>query len=189
MQKEKQEIINQVHDFVSERCIGFSEDNIFKNHILNVRNYAIYLAKEYNANIFVVAVSAYLHDISYIMTKDHSTHEIEGSKFAKKYLSKFNISKDEITLISKCILNHRGSKKTIKSTVEEEIIACSDAMDHIMRFEHMFYRKSRKIDDFDEVIYWLNKKLERGYKKITLKKGKDIVREKYLACKIFLNKK
>jgi hypothetical protein len=174
MQKEKQEIINQVHDFVSERCIGFSEDNIFKNHILNVRNYAIYLAKEYNANIFVVAVSAYLHDISYIMTKD---------------LSKFNISKDEITLISKCILNHRGSKKTIKSTVEEEIIACSDAMDHIMRFEHMFYRKSRKIDDFDEVIYWLNKKLERGYKKITLKKGKDIVREKYLACKIFLNKK
>ena len=106
----QKEIIQKIHNFVKNESEGFAEDDIFTNHILGVRNYAIKLTKYYEANLFVVIISAYLHDIYYLQTKDHSIHETKGAEFAKEYLKKFKIPKEEIELISKCILNHSDKR-------------------------------------------------------------------------------
>jgi len=182
--KNKQEIIKKIHNFVKKESEGFAEDDIFTNHILGVRDYAIILAKKYKANLFVVIIAAYLHDIYHLQTKDHSIHEIKGAEFSKNYLKKFKLPKEEIELISRCILNHRGSKKAKRETIEERIIACADAMDHINRFQQMFHRKS-KVSNYEETIEWMKGKMQRGWNKLELKKARKIIKPRYkLAMKV-----
>lgn len=180
---EKQEIINQVHDFVKKESEGQTKDDVFSNHILNVVNFAKKLAERYNADKFIVTIAAYLHDITYIQTKEHSDHEIKGSEFAKDYLQKFNLDNKEIEAISNCILKHRGSKKRERNTTEEKIVACADAMDHIDRCLHMFYRFSRK-KGYEEGIEFIRAKLQRGYNKLELDEAKNIIQDKYNAARI-----
>ena len=181
--KKQEEIIAQIHKFVKKECIGFASDDVFKNHILEVKNFAEKLAKAYDANTFVVIIAAYLHDIYYIQTRDHSIHEIKGSEFSKKYLKKFYIPEKDIELIAKCILNHRGSKKRKRDSIEEKIIACADAMDHLNRFEHMFYRRSQDME-YEDAMEWMRGKMSRGWNKLELKKAKDMIRPRYEAAKI-----
>lgn len=184
--KKQENIISQIHNFVETESLNFAEDDIFKNHILGVRDYAIKLAKLYDANIFVVIIAAYLHDIYYLQTKNHAIHEIEGAKFAKKFLVKYDLSKEEIDLIASCILNHRGSKSQERKSVEEKIIACADAMDHINRFQHMFYRKC-KTKSYEDSMSWMRSKLMRGWTKIELEKAKTIIKSKYDLAKLVFN--
>lgn len=176
-------IARKVHAYVRKVCHGFAEDDVFKNHILGVRDFSIQLAREYRANLFVVTLSAYLHDIHYIQTKNHDIHEIEGSKFAREYLKQYGLSERETAHIASCILYHRGSKESPRRTIEEKIIASADAMDHISRFQEMFYRVSKE-RDYKEAVKWMSEKIKRGWNKIELKKGREIVKEKYLAAKI-----
>jgi len=185
MNKKQKDIITKIHDFVKKESKTFADDDVFSNHVLNVIKYSKILAKKYNANMFVVVVAAYLHDIYHLQTHDHKIHEIEGAKFAKNYLKRFDIKEKEITLICACILNHRGSKDRPRISIEEKIVACADAMDHINRWTHMFYRKSR-LKEYDGTIEWMRAKLERGWKKLELPEARYMVKEKYLAAKLSL---
>ncbi|MFP4567619.1 MAG: HD domain-containing protein [Candidatus Woesearchaeota archaeon] len=184
--KKQKEIILEIHNFVKNESIGFAEDDVFENHILGVKNHAVKLAKIYNANLFVVIISAYLHDIYYIQTKNHDIHEIEGAKFSKKLLSKYNLPEEEINLIYECMLNHRGSKKQKRNSIEEKIISCADAMDHISRFPHMFYRKCKTMT-YEDAMLWMRDKITRGWNKIELAEAKPFVEKKYAAAKIIFN--
>lgn len=134
----------------------------------------------------MVIVGAYLHDIYHLQTKNHKIHEIKGAEFTEKFLKKYDITKERIELIRKCVLNHRGSKKRKRESIEEKIVSCADAMDHINRFEHMFYRKSKAME-FEELIKWLKEKMKRGYKKVELKEGRKIIQKKYDSIKIILD--
>jgi putative nucleotidyltransferase with HDIG domain len=193
MLTEKQKkIIGKIHNYVKKECIGFvgdklfkGGDNVFKNHILEVKNYSASLAKQYKADEFVVIVAAYLHDISYIQTRNHENHEIKGSEFARKFLKNYNISEKEINLISKCIQRHRGSKEEKRESIEEKIVACADAMDHINRFQDMFYRVGQN-NSYEDTVKWVKSKMERGWKKLELKKARQIVKKKYDAAMISL---
>ncbi|MCK5625070.1 HD domain-containing protein [Candidatus Pacearchaeota archaeon] len=183
--KKQKEIISKVHDYVKEKCEGFSElDNVFEKHVSNVVRFSQKLSSIYGANTFVVVLAAYLHDLYYIQTKNHNIHEIEGSKFAKKYLIQFEISEKEINLISLCILNHRGSKKNKRESIEEKIVSCADAMDHINRSIEMFFRTIHGRETYEEAFSWIRKKLKRSWEKIELEKAREIVRKKYEAAKI-----
>jgi len=181
--KKQNQIVDKIHEFVKKECIGFAEDDVFTNHIIGVRDFAIKLAKEYKADLFVVEVAAYLHDIYHIQTHHHEIHEIEGSKFSREYLKQFDIPQDQIELIAKCILNHRGSKDRKRESIEERIIACADAMDHISRFMHMFYRESRN-GSYEDLIKKMRNKIKRGWNKIDLEKGRELVKAKYEAAKL-----
>lgn len=179
----QKKIIQEIHDFVKKECEKFPDDDLFANHIVGVRNFAMGLAEEYNANAFVVEAAAYLHDIYQAQTLNHKIHEIEGSKFAREYLKQFDIPLQEIELAAKCILNHRGSKDRKRESIEEKIVASADAMDHISGCMGMFYRIS-KGKSRDESIKWMGDYIERGWKKIELEKGREIVRDKYEAAKL-----
>ena len=151
--------------------------------VLSVVNFSQKLADKYNADKFIVTIAAYLHDITYIQTKDHSEHEIRGSEFAKDYLQKFNLEQEEIEAISNCILKHRGSKKRKRETTEEKIVACADAMDHIDRCLHMFYRFSIK-KGYEEGIEFMKSKLQRGYNKLELDEAKNMIQDKYNSARV-----
>ena len=181
--KKQKEIIKEVHDHVRKECIGFAEDDVFKNHVLGVRDFAVRLAKEYNADLFSVIIASYMHDLYFIKTRDHSVHEIQGSEYARHFLEKYNLPSQETDKIANCILNHRGSKNNLRNSIEEKIVACADAMDHIDRFLPMFYRISKRMS-YKEAVEWITGKIERSWKKVSLKKAREMIRPKYMAAKI-----
>ncbi len=183
--KKQKEIVSKVHTYVGRECEGFSElDNVFEKHILNVVKFAKQLSQLYESNTFVVILAAYLHDLYYIQTRNHDIHEIEGSKLVKKYLEEFEITEEELNLISLCVLNHRGSKKNKRNSIEEKIVSCADAMDHIDRSVEMFFRTVKGRDTYEEAFSWTSKKLKRSWEKIELEKAREIVMKKYDAAKI-----
>jgi putative nucleotidyltransferase with HDIG domain len=187
LSNKQEEIVKKVHDFVKEQSkdsVANGRLEVFKYHILNVKRFAEILADKYPANKFVVIVSAYLHDLYYIQTGNHEVHEIEGAKFAREYLSKFDIPQQEIELIVGCILNHRGSKKSERQKIEEKIIACADAMDHIDRCLGLFYVGHT---DFESAVKFMKGKLKRSWEKIELDEAKEIIKPKYEAAKILFS--
>ena len=104
-------------------------------------------------------------------------------------LSKYDLSKEQIEHIKKCILNHRGSRLVKKTTPEEICIADADAMAHFYSVPSLlrmvYVEKGLSIDEGSEFV--LNK-LERSFNKLS-PKGKEIIKEKYEAAKILLSKK
>jgi uncharacterized protein len=183
--KKQKEIISEVHDYVKKESEGFSDiDDVFENHVMGVVKFSEQLADKYESNKFVVILAAYLHDIIHLQTKNHKTHEIEGSKFVLDYLKKFNIPNEEINLVSLCILNHRGSKKNERKSVEEKIVSCADAIDHIDRCVEMFFRWAIYEKNYEKAMEFIRGKLKRSWKKLELPEAKELVRNKYEAAKI-----
>ncbi|MBW3020116.1 HD domain-containing protein [Candidatus Woesearchaeota archaeon] len=183
---EEKEIIGEVHDYVKKSSVVFGDMDVFNKHVLNVVKHAKNLSDYYKADSFVVQLAAYLHDIHYILTKDHSVHEIEGSKFARSFLEQFNIPKDKIDLVCDCILNHRGSKNSVRNTMEEKIIACADAMDHISRV-YEFYDLRCKKTSIEKAKKWVAGKLYRGWNKLEMPKARELMKEKYFSAMQFFD--
>lgn len=81
-------------------------------------------------------MAALLHDVASVTNKDFTKeHHIIGAQISVEILNKYKLPQNQIELIKKCILNHRGSILVEKSTPEEICIADSDAMAH-------FYNKN-----------------------------------------------
>lgn len=185
-----EEIIKEIYDEVKYRCMLPS--NVYgigawDHHIELVYKIAIANCSLYNADYFVVALAALLHDIASVTNKDFTEeHHIIGAEIAEDLLKKYNLKKQKLELIKKCILNHRGSRLVDKTTPEEICIADSDAMAHFYSvpslFSMVYKEKGMSIDDGSNFIY---KKLERSYNKLS-DTGKEIVDEHYKAVKILL---
>ena len=103
------EIIKEIYDEVKNRCMLPS--NVYgigawDHHIELVYKIAIEICNEYGADYNIVALSALLHDIASITNKDYTEeHHIIGAQIAEDLLKKYNLSKEQIEHIKKCILN------------------------------------------------------------------------------------
>ena len=186
-------IIKEIYEEVEKRCMAKTNAygiGAWDHHIKLVYEIAINNCEEYNADYNIVALAALLHDIASVtdkdLTEEHHTH---GAKIAEELLSKYDLSKEQIEHIKKCILNHRGSRLVKKTTPEEICIADSDAMAHFYSVPSLlrmvYVEKGLSIDEGSEFV--LNK-LERSFNKLS-PKGKEIIKEKYEAAKILLSKK
>ena len=79
------------------------------------------LAKERNADMEIVLISAWLHDIASI--KGHyEDHHIIGQEYAQEFLKKNNYPREKIKQVKHCIFAHRGSKD-IKREYESKKIS------------------------------------------------------------------
>jgi len=140
MNKEVNQIIQEVYEEVKYRC--YQPTNAYgigawDHHIELVYKLAITNHKEYNADHDIVALAALLHDVASVTNKDFTEeHHIIGAKIAEEILSKYNLDKNSLELIKKCILNHRGSRLVNKTSPEEICIADSDAMAHFYSVLH-----------------------------------------------------
>ena len=180
------DIINEIYDEVKRRCMLPSNTygiGAWDHHIKLVYKIATEICYEYGANHDIVALAALLHDIASIT--DHTI----GVQIAEDLLSSYPITKEDIELIKKCILNHRGSRLSKKTTPEEICIADADAMAHFYSIPSLlrmvYVEKNMSIDDGAEFVY---NKLQRSYNKLS-DKGKEIVLPHYQAAQILLLKK
>lgn len=178
----RQDIIDSIKDEVKRRCE--SEGNFFGMggyyHIKAVVENAIILAENYNADIEVVTMAAWIHDIASVTDYNfYEEHHIHGARIAGDILSEFDYPKEKIELVQSCILNHRGSKLLEKSSKEEICVADADAISHFDNLPSLFQLAyGVKSYSVSEGIDFVKNKLIRSYNKLS-EDSKEVYREKY----------
>jgi len=155
--------------------------NAYNHHFKSVVMYAEQLAKKRNADLEIVLVSAWLHDIASIKG-EYEEHHIAGQKYAEAFLKKCNYSKEKIEKVKHCIYAHRGSKDIRRETVEAECIADADSMSHFNTIASLFYLAINvKGMNTEDANTFVKEKLQRSYNKLT-DTGKELIQEKYVAA-------
>lgn len=91
----------------------------WNNHVKYVEELSLILADEFDADKFIVQVSAILHDIAKpLELGDDNKHNIIGADIAMEKLSKYNIDLDKLNKIKCCIVNHTGGGTSLLSKEE-----------------------------------------------------------------------
>ncbi len=104
------------------------------SHVERVAKVAFHIGKIENANLDVIEVSAYLHDIGRKAEMDQGggfCHAEKSAELAKDILEKYNIEQCDKDNILHCIISHRFRSNHIPETVEAKIIFDSDKLDSI----------------------------------------------------------
>lgn len=171
----KKELLERTDNSKDKDGYDFWED-----HIKYVVDNAIYLAKEYRADVEIAELGALLHDIAMPSNiGPREEHHIYGAKIAEELLTKYNYPQDKIERVKQCVLNHRGSNDLPRNTIEEEIIADADVMAHFDSIPSLFSLAFKELNlDLHEGTEYVKKKLERDYNKLS-NRTKDILEERY----------
>ena len=149
-------------------------------HIEAVAKNAEILAGKYGADKEVVIIAAWLHDIAsitdYAMYEEHHKY---GVDIAKEILNELNYDKEKIALVQKCILNHRGSVKLERNSIEELCVADAYAISHFDSVPGLLYLAYvKKGMDIEHGASFVKEKFERSYNKLS-DQSKEIYKDKY----------
>lgn len=173
--KKYKEIIYDINKLLNEIC----DEGRMKYHILPVVRIANEMARRLDADVEVVEIAAYLHDITRILG-DRESHHISGAEYAKNFLTRYDFDDKKIELIEKCIKNHRGSIENKRESIEEKIISTADAVSHIEYPLPLFYTwYGKRGATLDAGRIEIRNKLQRSWKKIEIQYKKEEIKEKY----------
>jgi len=102
-------------------------------HVLRVSNLAAFLAEKEGANVDVVKVSAWLHDIGYfglskqeMIEKDH--HNL-SAEMAREIMRKHELDGKTVDEICNCIVSHNSSRISANSPSEAKCLHDADKLD------------------------------------------------------------
>lgn len=182
-------IVEEIKKFVQEECRKPSSKyglEPFENHFIPMVKYAELLAEKFPVDKEVISLAAWLHDVGSIIF-GRENHHLTGAQIAEKKLRELNYSEDKISLVKKCILNHRGSKQNSLSTPEEKIIAEADCLSNfnnlagIFKAALVYENLSQK-----EAILSVRRKLEQKWNQLSFEESKKIIKPKYEAAMLLL---
>lgn len=204
------EVINSTEQFVKDKLEGEGTGHDWW-HIHRVRNTALQIAKEEQANPFVVELAALLHDIA-----DHKFHggdEEIGSTTAREWLS--NLNADESVINHVCEITRDVSFKgaeveTPMKTIEGKVVQDADRLDaigaigiarafayggHKGRELHNPDIKPESHDSFDSYKKSTGPTINHFYEKLFLLKdrmnttsGRKLAEERHKFMKDFVNR-
>ncbi len=183
----KNSVIRLVHQACASKKNKF-QSRTWECHIMPVVNHSLKLGKLLKADLEVLELAAYLHDIASISNANYvKKHHTHGAQMAKQILGKLNYPENKINQVAKCILTHRGSVKTRRDTLEAKILASADAMSHFSKLVEMFYL-AFKIHGYTtkQGVPWLKGKLERSWRKI-MPAGRKLIKKDYEIARYLLN--
>jgi len=126
-------IIGEVKEIAKEFFVGASGCHDW-SHVERVYNLCLKIAKTEKADINIVKLSAYLHDVGRreeMQSKGKICHAEKGVELAGKILEKYNLDKEIIENIKHCILSHRYRNNYKPTTIEAKILFDADKLDSI----------------------------------------------------------
>jgi uncharacterized protein len=181
-------IIEKIKKFVEEECKKPTSkySDIFENHLVPMRNLALELGKNVGADLEIVEISAWLHDIGGIVI-GREDHHITGSKIAQEKLIELGYSQEKIEKVKHCILTHRSSQNIKPETIEAQVILEADSMSNFDNLPGIF--KAAYIDEKltqPEAKNSAREKLARKWNKLQLPESKQIIKPKYEAAMLLL---
>jgi len=152
--------------------------DILNYHIKIVAKYCKQFAKIYKANLEVVELAAWLHDIAKLRGMREG-HHIAGAEESEQILRKLGYSEDIIKQVKECVLCHSSDEKYPRVTLEANVVANADSLAHFDNFIGLCQAAfcGRKLGR-EEARQWLLGKFERSWKKLTLPEAQKIVKPK-----------
>ena len=187
LENKEKNIVDEVRKFVEEECkknnLG---EEILINHIILVVEYAKELSEKLNADVEIVEISAWLHDIGSIIC-GRENHHLTGAEIAEKKLKELNYPDEKIEKVKKCILNHRGSIGNNLESVEEQILVeadCLPCFDHL-EGQFLWVIERDGIKNQQEIRKIIRQKFINKYNQISLE-GKKLIKPKYDAVMLLL---
>lgn len=175
-------IIEEIRKFVECECSKHElGKEILVNHFVPVVNHSKILAEKKKANLEIVEIAAWLHDIGSIVN-GREGHHITGVKIAEEKLKELNYPEEKIELVKKCILNHRGSINNERESIEEQIVAEADCMNFFDNLDGYFLWviDGDNIKNQKLVRVSVRQKAHNKYNQLS-EEGKELVKEKYEA--------
>lgn len=175
------------------------------SHVERVHDLAVRLAKKEKADVGVVRLAAYLHDIGRreeMKSKGRLDHAEEGVKLARKILSRYALSNAAKENILHCILTHRFRNDHRPETIEAKVLFDADKLDSIGAIgvardflfagtagscclytgnEKKFAKDARNLSytEEDSALLEYYFKLRKVKSKILTKAGKEIARARH----------
>lgn len=183
------DIVQEIRTFVKNECkkptskYGWEP---FDNHFIPAVGYAGKLADKLGGDSEVITIATWLHDIGSIIY-GRENHHVTGADIAEKKLTELKYPENKIRLVKRCILNHRGSQKRDRKSIEEKIVAESDALSNFDNISGIFkaafvYEKKTQ----GEAKRSVREKLERKWKQLHFKESREMLKPKYEAVMLLL---
>lgn len=185
----KKNIIEEIRGYVEDECKKPTSRYSYEPylfHFIPMHKYAKMLAEKLNADLEIVELAAWLHDIGSIIYR-RENHHITSARIAEEKLKELNYPEEKVGKVKQCILSHRGSTKLKRETVEAQIIADADAMSNFDNITGIFraaftFENHTQMSAKDSV----RQKLINCWEKLS-PISKEIVKEKYDAAMLLLD--
>lgn len=187
---QKKNVIKHVATLVEHACKqknNISGYQAWTHHISVVVKFAKQLAHKLGAHEEIVELAALLHDYAKIvdpaLSKEHNIH---GARIAQELLAPLGYPQEKLDLIKQAIISHRGDFDLTNATPEEICLASADGMSHIDQALYLLtWACKGKNLGVQESLDWLDKKLDRTWKKLC-PEAQEMMREKFLCLKKLL---
>lgn len=172
----REDILENLQNEIYRRC--HEETNKFGmgcyNHIAAVVKNAGILAEKYGADKEIVMIAAWLHDIASITDYGlYELHHIHGAEMAYDILKAYGYDAQKISLVQKCIRNHRGSVNLERTSLEELVVADADAISHFDNVPNLLYLAYvEKGMEMEEGREFVKTKLVRSFQKLSAESKK-----------------
>jgi len=101
-------------------------------HALRVRENALQIGKKLNADLLVLELAAFLHDIARseeMVSKGKIDHAKRGVELARGILEKLGTSEELIAAVCHCVENHRAKGASHGRSLEADILFDADKLD------------------------------------------------------------
>lgn len=182
-------LIEEVRRFVEEESkkptakYGYEP---YEFHLIPVRNYSVELAQKLSADVEIVEIAAWLHDIGSIIN-GRKNHHLTGAEIAEDKLKELGYPLEKIERVKSCILNHRGSVNNYRTTLEEQIISDADTISNFDNIPGLFkvafvYEGLNQREGGISV----REKLQRKWNQLCLEESRIIIKSKYEAAMLLL---
>lgn len=182
-------IVEEIRKFVEEECKkpGANYGPAYEGHFVPTHKYAVQLAKRLNADLEVVEIAAWLHDIGSIID-GRKNHHITGGEIAEEKLTELSYPRERIEQVKYCILHHRGSVGSDGKSIESKIIIEADAISNIENVVGMFeaafrYENLNQFEAKDSIKTKLNNK----WNQLSFQESRELIKPKYEAAMLLLN--
>ena len=186
-----------MNKFLIEKARIFVENEIKKStsilpvdfyfdHLVPMQKHSKKLCRILGGDFEIVLLAAWLHDIGSIIY-GRKDHHITSAKIAKDFLEKENYDRKKITRVLACIKHHRQSTNLARETLEEKIIADTDAICNFDMLAGLFYATLaiEKLTSI-EAARSIKKKLKNKWQRLHFKESKELIKPKYKAAMLLL---
>jgi uncharacterized protein len=100
------------------------------SHVGRVLQTALAMAEKEKADLEIVKIATYLHDIGRKSLKEEDYyHAVEGAKMAREILKNYALSLEQVDNICHCIETHRFRSENIPQTIEAKCVHDADKLD------------------------------------------------------------
>jgi uncharacterized protein len=125
------QILSKVYKEMQQRYIGFADLAHDREHIKRVYKLALRIAKQENADAFIVGMAALMHDMGHL-SSDTSLHHADLSmSMAGELLVAYDISAEKREAIMHAIAAHSFSLGIESRTLEAKIVRDADRLDSL----------------------------------------------------------